>query len=52
MKVKKFDCVEMMHKGARKVRERVRGLTTEQEAAFWRELVRAQKSKTDGQSSS
>lgn len=37
MKTKKFDCVQMKHSGAEKVRERTATLTTEQELAFWRE---------------
>ena len=37
MKTKKFDCVEMMHRGAERVRERTVGMTLEQELGYWRE---------------
>ena len=36
MKTKRFDCVEMMHRGAALVRKRLKGMTLEEEAAFWR----------------
>lgn len=35
MKTKKFDCVDMMHRGAELVRHRVEGMTIEQEAQYW-----------------
>jgi len=35
-KSKKFDCVEMMHKGAEHVREQIKGMTREEEIAYWR----------------
>jgi len=37
MKAKTFDCVEMKHRGAEKVREQTKDMTQEQELAFWRE---------------
>lgn len=37
MKTKKFDCVQMKHSGAEKVREQTASLTTEQELAYWRQ---------------
>jgi len=37
MKTKKFDCVEMMHRGAELVRQRTEGMTLEQEVAYWQE---------------
>ena len=37
MKAKTFDCVEMKHRGAEKVREQIDGMTLEQELAFWQE---------------
>lgn len=37
MKAKRFDCVEMMHRGAAKIRKQTSGMTKEQESAFWRE---------------
>ncbi len=40
MKVKTFDCVEMMHRGAEKIRGRISGMAREQEVAFWRERSR------------
>jgi hypothetical protein len=40
MKAKTFDCVEMKHRGAAKVREQTKGMTLEQELAFWRERSR------------
>ena len=36
MKNKKFDCVEMMHRGAEHVRKQVHGMTLEEEVAYWR----------------
>jgi hypothetical protein len=40
MKAKTFDCVEMKHRGAEKVREQINGMAPEQELAFWRERSR------------
>ena len=40
MKIRKFDCVEMMHSGAERVRRHVEGMTLEQEAAYWRQKTR------------
>ena len=37
MKAKKFDCVEMMHRGAKRVKEKTGGMRREEELAFWRE---------------
>jgi hypothetical protein len=37
MKAKTFDCVEMMHGGAEKIRKQTSAMTKEQELAFWRE---------------
>lgn len=37
MKAKTFDCVEMMHRGAKNIRKHTKGMTKEQELAFWRE---------------
>jgi len=37
MKAKTFDCVEMMHGAAEKIRKQISGMTKEQELAFWRE---------------
>ncbi len=41
MKTKTFDCVEMKHKGAEKVRGKIEGMTREQELALWRESSQA-----------
>ena len=37
MKMKELDCVRMMHECAAKVRERLKGMTLEEEAAYWRQ---------------
>jgi hypothetical protein len=39
-KKKDFDCVEMKRKGAEKVQQAIRGMTLEQELAFWEEGTR------------
>ena len=36
-KRKKFDCVEMMHQGAERVRQQTAGMSLEEELAYWRE---------------
>jgi hypothetical protein len=36
MKKKKFDCVEMMHRGGRKIYEETKNLTFEEEVEYWR----------------
>jgi hypothetical protein len=41
MKRKKFDCVELQHRGGALVRERLAGMTIEEEVAYWRERTRA-----------
>jgi hypothetical protein len=35
-RTKEFDCVEMMHTGAERVREMTKGMTLDQEVEFWR----------------
>ncbi len=40
MKAKTFDCVEMKHRGAEKVREQTKDMKPEQELAFWHERSR------------
>ena len=37
MKAKKFDCVEMMHRGAKTVKEKTGEMTRAEELVFWRE---------------
>jgi len=37
MKNKPFNCVEMMHQGAEKVYQEVKGMTMEQELAYWKQ---------------
>jgi len=52
MKGKKFDCIEMMHRGAEAVQKKIRGMTKKEEIAFWRERSRKlsqQQSKTQGE---
>ena len=41
MKTKKFDCVEMKRKGARKVYEATKGMTVEEEVEYWRKRTRS-----------
>ena len=52
MKAKRFDCVEMMHRGAEEVQKKIRGMTKKEEIAFWRErsrkLIRRQGKPTGG----
>jgi len=36
MKTKTFDCVEMKRKGAERVMERTKGMTREEELAYWK----------------
>ena len=38
MNKKKFDCVEMMHKGQAAVRKRLEGMTVEQKLDYWRKV--------------
>jgi hypothetical protein len=38
---KKFDCVEMKHKGAAVVQARLAGMTREEQLAYWEERTRA-----------
>ncbi|TMA58485.1 MAG: hypothetical protein E6J80_04985 [Deltaproteobacteria bacterium] len=47
MKAKTFDCVEMKHRGAEKVREQINGMTLEQELEFWRERSRILRQRQD-----
>ena len=37
MKTRGFDCVQMKHRGAEKVLEKIAGMTREQELEYWRE---------------
>ena len=39
-KTKTFDCVEMKHKGAEQILRQIRGMSREQELAFWNEGTR------------
>jgi 1,2-phenylacetyl-CoA epoxidase catalytic subunit len=36
-KKKSFDCVEMMHEGALRIHEELKGKTREEQLAYWRE---------------
>lgn len=49
MRAKTFDCVEMKHRGAEKVREQTQDMTLEQELAFWHERSRVLKQHQKGQ---
>ena len=40
MRTKKFDCVEMKRKGARKVYEATKDMTLEEEVEYWRTRTR------------
>jgi len=37
MKVKRFDCVDMMHRGARRVYEATKALSRSEEIEYWRQ---------------
>jgi hypothetical protein len=37
MKKKPIDCVEMMHRGALRIHETLKGKTKEEQLAYWRE---------------
>ncbi len=41
IKKKHFDCVEMMHQGAARVREELAGKSLEEQAAYWSESTHA-----------
>ena len=41
MTKKTFDCVEMKREGARRLRERLAGMTRQQQLDFWRERTGA-----------
>lgn len=34
---KDFDCVDLMHEGALRIHEETKGMTEEEELAYWRE---------------
>ena len=38
---KRFDCVEMKRQGALRVYEKTKGMTVEEEVAFWKEQTAA-----------
>ncbi len=44
---KKFDCVDMPHAGGRKIYNRLKGMTVEEQARYWKqrteELLRRQR---------
>ncbi len=37
MKTKTFDCVEMKRQGALRIHEQLKGMTVEQQIAYWRQ---------------
>jgi len=36
MKTKTFDCVEMMHRGAARIYKETKGMSVQEELAYWR----------------
>ena len=38
---KTFDCVEMKHRGSAKIRQKLSGMSVEDQAAYWRERTQA-----------
>jgi len=40
---KKFDCVEMKHRAAQKIRTRIASFSAKEELAFWREQTESLK---------
>ncbi len=44
---KKFDCVEMMHRGALDIYEKTRYMTFEEQVVYWRERSRLFKDKIE-----
>ncbi len=38
-KNKKFDCVEMMHQGAERIRRETEGMTLEEQLEYWRQAT-------------
>jgi len=47
-KKKKFDCVEMMHRGALDIYKRTRHMTVEEEAAYWRKRGQELRQEAEG----
>jgi len=43
----KLDCVEMKHRGAKKVQEKIAGLTLAEELKYWHEGTRALRKKKE-----
>lgn len=41
VRTKRFDCVEMMHEGAARVREETAGMTIEEQATYWEARTKA-----------
>jgi hypothetical protein len=37
MKTKRFDCVDMMHRGAKRIYRATKDLSRDQELAYWRQ---------------
>ena len=37
MKTKRFDCVDMMHRGAKRIYEATKGLSRTEELEYWRQ---------------
>ncbi len=37
MKTKRFDCVDMMHRGAKRIYRATKGMSRDEELEFWRQ---------------
>ena len=49
MKTKKFDCVDMKHRGSLQVYETVKSMTPEQELSYWRDKTDELRVRLDAQ---
>jgi Zn-finger domain-containing protein len=45
---KAFDCVEMMHRGALQIHEKIKDMTMEEEMSYWREREEEARKKYPG----
>ncbi len=39
MKMKTFDCVEMMHKGQERIQKELEGMTVQEQLEYWRKIT-------------
>lgn len=44
-KIRNFDCVKMKHSGAKKVQDKIKNMTMEEELKFWKEGTKELRSK-------